>query len=428
MKRNLHIMYVLSEFVTERDTGGIATYYDNISRILADDGNKITIFVLSDVNEKIDFYPGIVVNRVNLNTESIDASIPGSFIRYWSSGMRQVIQKYIESDKSVDIIQYASYKGLGVDRFDNIPTVVRISSFQPLMRAASAIDFNVNHVYKCKTAADYLELLTVVKADAVYSPSYLMADVFKKESGRNVSVIESPFFPNKNNFSPEIPKILKKKKYIFTVGTLSLLKGSKTIGDCVYEVLDRNKEVYWVFAGTDVPWVGKDGNYILSSEYIRRKAGTYSDRLIFLGKIQHTMVMEIIANSDICVMPSRIDNLANSGIEAMSLGKVVVGTEGSSYEQLIEDDKSGYLIPRDNYKELFYAINKGLDLTIEEKEEIGKRAKERTKKMSPEIIKEILLNFYYRTISNFNGKAEYEYDADYQRIISEYKKVSKTVG
>ena len=41
----MNIAYILPEFVTEKEAGGLATYYDNISRMFADRGHSITIFV-----------------------------------------------------------------------------------------------------------------------------------------------------------------------------------------------------------------------------------------------------------------------------------------------------------------------------------------------------------------------------------------------
>src|ERR1051326_7456438 len=44
------------------------------------------------------------------------------------------------------------------------------------------------------------------------------------------------------------------------------------------------------------------------------------------------------------VLPSLIDNLPNSCLEAMGLGRVVIGTKGTSFEELITDEANGFLI------------------------------------------------------------------------------------
>jgi glycosyltransferase involved in cell wall biosynthesis len=45
------------------------------------------------------------------------------------------------------------------------------------------------------------------------------------------------------------------------------------------------------------------------------------------------------------VLPSLIDNLPNACLEAMALGKPVVGTRGASFEEMIRDGETGFLVP-----------------------------------------------------------------------------------
>ena len=52
----MRIAYVVPEFVTEVKGGGLASYINNISRILADRGHEITIVVKSDYTELIDYF------------------------------------------------------------------------------------------------------------------------------------------------------------------------------------------------------------------------------------------------------------------------------------------------------------------------------------------------------------------------------------
>ena len=96
-------------------------------------------------------------------------------------------------------------------------------------------------------------------------------------------------------------------------------------------------------------------------------------------------------------MPSRIDNLPNSCIEAMYLEKVIIGTRDASYEQLIEDGYSGYLIERDSADSLVQAVEKIMQSSEDDLKKMGMRARERTNEMSPEIIRQRTLDIYWRT-------------------------------
>lgn len=418
----MNIAYVIPEFVTEKEAGGLATYYDNIARLLADVGNNVTIFVLSSINEDIEYYPGVLVKRICISTDTVDATVPGSFMRLWSMEINKVVRNHIDKGYKIDIIQYANFMGLGFDRLDNVPTVMRVSSFRPYLRAADKDKFDINWRYESEKIPDFLEELSVIKADAVYGPSRLTAVLIQEETGRNISIIESPFYPRhiSSDFKEDIN--LTNKKFIITFGSLKVLKGAKIIGDSIGEVLKRHEDLYWIFAGAEFPWTDKSGKKIMPSEYINEKAGRLSDRVVFLGKISQERLFSIVKNAEMCVMPSRVDNLPNTCIEAMALGKIVVGTKGASFEQLIIDGRSGFLIERENRDELIGVIGKILSLDFEEKARVGEFAKARINKMAPELIREELLNIYKKTISEF-GKYIYIDNPQYNIMREKYNKI-----
>lgn len=428
MKNKLHIAYVLPEFLTEKEAGGLATYYDNIARLLADDGNSVTIFVLSDINETIAYYPGIVVKKIFVDISKVNANIPGSFIRLRSREINKIVRDYVEDGNQIDIIQYANYEGLGLERMEDVPTVVRISSYQPLMRAASKLDFDIHREYRSERAADFLENLSVVKADVVYSPSQLMTIPFERDTGRKIQVIESPFYPQREqNSCGELSK-LKGKKYIITFSTLNLLKGTKLIGDCICQILKENRDIYWVFAGADIPWTNEEGVKVYPSEYVVNMAGDYVERVIYLGKLKHGYLMSIVQNAELCIMPSRIDNLPNTCIEAMALGKVVIGTRGASFEQLISDGENGFLMERESKSDLIGKVNKALRLDPTERKQMGEKAKKRIEEMEPTLIKERLMDLYESTIDRFSGSPTYHTNENYDRIRGAYNKLMEQYG
>lgn len=415
----MNIAYVLPEFVTEKEAGGLATYYDNIARLMADAGNNVTIFVLSTTTENVDYYTGIKVKRVYIDTGIVDPSIPGSFIRLWSKEINRAVEQYINEGNHIDIIQYPNFMGLGFDRIESIPTIVRVSSYRPLLRAADLEEFNINMEYVSIKAPDFIEEISVIKADNVYSPSELSSKFIQKETGRDINIIESPFYPRKISGSLQLPEILKGKKYIITFGTLKALKGAKVIGDSIFEILNRNLDLYWVFAGAEVPWKDLNGGMISPSQYISTNAGVYDDRVLFLGKLEQDKLLQIVHGAKLCVMPSRVDNLPNTCIEAMALGKVVIGTTGASFEQLIEDGKNGFLVERENKDELIRVVCKALALNDEELLRMGEGAKDRIKKMSPEKVRDQLLNLYIETISRC-GNNDYRKNIHFSTLTEKY--------
>jgi glycosyltransferase involved in cell wall biosynthesis len=74
----------------------------------------------------------------------------------------------------------------------------------------------------------------------------------------------------------------------------------------------------------------------------------------------------------IFVLPSRVEGMPQSLIEAMSREKIVIGSDSIAIRDLIKNDNNGYLFEFDNPDSLARAINKALDL---KKSRVGVNAK-----------------------------------------------------
>lgn len=150
------------------------------------------------------------------------------------------------------------------------------------------------------------------------------------------------------------------------------------------------------------------------------------DRVIFLGKLNQEELFPIVRHALFCVMPSRIDNLPNTCIEAMALGKVVIGTTGASFEQLIDNGRSGFLIERENKDALMGAIQYVYGMSEEQREEIGREAQIRIEAMQPKKITEQLIAFYLSVIKSFEGIKET--DSYTKSVIKKYNDAMREIN
>ena len=85
----------------------------------------------------------------------------------------------------------------------------------------------------------------------------------------------------------------------------------------------------------------------------------------------------------------------------MALGKIVVATNGASYEQLIEDKENGFLCERDNSDSFLQGIMEALNLTPDEKLAMSAKAKESVERLKPEAVYENFLHYYEEVIRNW---------------------------
>ncbi|MBR3606517.1 MAG: glycosyltransferase family 4 protein [Lachnospiraceae bacterium] len=397
----MHIVYVTPEFETEKKGGGLASYIANISRVLVQNGHKVTIVVSSEKNnDSIIWDKGIVVERVV--NQGIKLPVPFYKI-YKSWNLHRRVCKVVRENKA-DLIQYASYDSVGFFKVKKVPSVVRISSDCVMWRELKFYDTKKEDLNKlCLT--DKIEYLSIRNSEYIFGPSKAIGELIEKRVGKRVTVIESPFFIKKIDYNYEIyDKLLQGKKYYLSHSSMSCLKGTHIIAEAIQEVCKEDKSAYFVFAGSDHGIFYKNGKVVSVKDYILEKAGAFADKVIFLGTLSREELYPVIERAYACLMPSRADNMPNTCIEAMALGEIVIGTNGASYEQLIEDKKSGLLIDIDDVKGMVERIQMVNRMNDRQRLELSNNAKEVTKRFAPEKVYQSLINYYDSVVKEWNGK------------------------
>jgi glycosyltransferase involved in cell wall biosynthesis len=74
--------------------------------------------------------------------------------------------------------------------------------------------------------------------------------------------------------------------------------------------------------------------------------GAQRSRVIRVGPQAKSRVHAILRRAEAAVLPSLVDNLPNTVIESLMLGVPVVGSTGSSIEELVEPGVTGELVPK----------------------------------------------------------------------------------
>ena len=390
----MHIVYVTPEFITEKSGGGLASYIANISQILASYGHRISIITLSEKkDERFVWKDRIAVYRVS----DVSRVSLTPLKRLLLSHRLYLCVKRLEKKEKIDLIQYASFEGVGFFHLRNVPAVVRISSDCVAWREYKVYDYDKTNLRPCLT--DWLEYHAEKKIGNIFGPSYATAGLIEQRTHRKVTVIESPFYLKKETFDTSVfVSILEGKKYYLSHSSMSCLKGTHVIAEIIADICKKDKTAYFVFAGADHGIFYKNGTVISAKEYILKHAGVYADRVIFLGTLERQKLYPVIEGAFACLMPSRIDNMPNTCIEAMAMGKIVVGTRGASYEQLIEDGRNGFLMEIDSREGLKNAIYRIEVLTKKGREAIESEAKKTTERFNAENAYCQLMSFYKTVI------------------------------
>lgn len=354
----MHIVYLTSEFVTENLQGGLATYLDNMASIMSGHGHMVTIITLSGQEGRISYKDNIEVVRVRaVDVRSGKDTIKRTFYMVHNSWKLYQALMRENRKKKIDIVHAANFLAIGLFRCYSIPTVVRVSSEAALWRRAMEFEFDYDAALEEKKLEDRIELWCMKQADAVFAPSRFCAGVIQKKSGRKVSVIETPYFPKEYVADESVYREkLFHKKYLLFNSSMSRLKGTHIGIEATEQLMEKYPDLYMVYAGNDYGLMQENGNIQKIAEILRRQKRKYEGRVIYLGHLSREKLFPIIQNALACVLPSRVDNLPNSCIEAMALESVVIGTYGASFEQLIRNKENGLLIKRDSSASFIRAV------------------------------------------------------------------------
>lgn len=400
----MHITYLTNEFVTEtKPFAGLATYLDNITTIMKNKGHKVSIIILSE--EHREFYYKNAIRVICVKAKKSNA--PLSDLERTMIALKNCWQIYCELKKlnrkeKIDIVQAASGQAVGFFRSYRIPTVLRASSDNAFLRHAALPDFNYDKAIAEKNWEDRMELYCIKHADGVFAPSRCCAGIIKKRTGRTLKVIESPYQHQEIQMDDSIyEKQLKGKKYLLFNSSLSLLKGTHLGIRATEHIMEKYPELYMVYAGIDHGFRGSTRSI---ADILKEQNKKYQGRVIYLNKLSHEQLFPVVRHALACVLPSRIDNLPNSCIEAMAFEKIVIGTYGASFEQLIKNKENGLLIQRDSVKALIKAVDYLMNLTDQERATMGKRAKETTKRLNPDKVYDQLIKYYEDSIEEFHSK------------------------
>ena len=399
----MRIFFITTEMIDSEtllpQDGGLANYLCKITVALANYNNDVNVITITkNIKKTVNFNGVNVIFTPLFNKKSLIDKITWKLKtkKQKHEHLCKIIHLKLQEEhkkNKIDIIQYASFQALGSHPESNIPSCVRISSYAKLWQK------NYNYTNKQEIIN---EIKQFKEAKYLFGPSKQIADYIKKDLNlkKPIEIIETPYAPKLTKLDNSLFDKLKEKietnEYLFFFGSIGLLKGAQEIADIAYDTLKKYPNLCIVLVGKQ-----KKIGHHLPVDLIKRNAKQYSDRVIHFDKTSHEQLFPLITKSKAVILPSRIDNLPNTCIEAMGLGKIVIGSKGASFEQLIDDGISGFLCHASNAQSLQLAIDRLMTLNESKIKQMEYAAYERTKKLSLEIIVPQHIDFYNNVIKGW---------------------------
>jgi glycosyltransferase involved in cell wall biosynthesis len=402
--KKLRIAVITMEFVTEKYfSGGIANQFYRIFKSFVSLGHEVHIFTLSDQNEDTFEYDGLQVHRIKIKNDAtlwqkgVNRLTKNRFrmALRWIQFSFQAYQNLIEVHQQTpfDIAHFPNSYGCGLvsSLRLQIPYVVMVSCYRPLWNELAGIERNLNMRF-----IEWIEWVQYRISPHVYGPSHVLKKILEEDAKiPNVKVIRTPIYLETHDLDSSLyEQQLKGKNYLLFFGRYQLHKGFHILAQALPKVLNTYSDLHVAFIGLD-----SSSNLAPSmKEYAISLNQENADRLIFMTQMPHNQLYPIIGGSRLVVLPSLLDNLPNTCMESMALGKPVIGTIGASFDELITDGENGFLVPIGDVEAL---ANKIIEAWINPNlEAIGQAAKLKTEELSPERTVGELLNYYEEIINS----------------------------
>lgn len=340
---SLKVAFVTDEYpATSPTEGGLASYVGRMANLLAERGHLVDVFVPGELDQQ--FTDGDVSihvvsrhNRVAARLERFCRFIP--WIRW-----RRVDELICQIGTSFQLAKAVERAEAAGGKFD------LVQSCDLWFRGLFVRNVGRTHAIRCSWARDafqkidgtwgiwinrasaWLERLSMRRASMVYSPSEAVARYYRSVWGIPVRVLRPPL-PNTRIVEHTILVIDLPSRYLVHYGQIIRRKGSDLVIEALRECHRRGVQIQLVFAGGD-------------KEKILEICGPIPG-LHALGAVSRFQVSEIVANALAAVLPSRIDNLPNTAVEALSLNTPILTTRGSSIDEIVEDGINGLVVEPD---------------------------------------------------------------------------------
>jgi glycosyltransferase involved in cell wall biosynthesis len=349
----VRVAFLTPEFVTESSgSGGIGSYVLKMATALAVHGVTAEVFVPSTQSGVV-HHDGIRVERVPRERSLVLRGLT-RVLRPWAGSQSRLLLHLLNARRlaralerrhaecAFDVVQSSNHRLTGsfVRRDRGRRHMIRISTSRVLYDRAVGLRHGA-----LSRLNERLDVRALRRADVAYAPSRFMADYFNATYGTDVRVLRPPAelgATPAERHALEVPE-----RYLVHFGSLGDRKGTGTVA--------RALELAWQVDPTlRMVWAGR----LADDEHaaFRRAWGDRSDRVLTLGPLDKPTLYRVVADAVAAVLPSTVDNLPNTVIESLTLGVPVIGSDGASIDELVEEGRSGTLVPIGDVRALATAM------------------------------------------------------------------------
>jgi glycosyltransferase involved in cell wall biosynthesis len=319
----MRIMFVCNEY-PPAPHGGIGTFVQVVGRALVAAGHAVTVVGVR--NE-----PGSTRDDQGVRVVTLPGSrVPklGLILDRWK------LTRYVEAAArrgEVDVVEVPEFHGMLPFEVRGCPVVVRLHlSATTMQQFANLPPLRLTGWFERRTLARHRNWIGVSK----YALQ-LTRDSFPGLSAQRQTVIYSPILPEVP--TADQPPDFPDGDFVLYAGLISQRKGALALASAAAIFLREFPDVHLAYAGRESSTASRDD--------VLKFLGDHARRCRFYGQIPRAQLAHLMRRARCFVFPSNLETFGLVVAEAMLNGCPVVVADNPPFDEFVEHEKTGLLVP-----------------------------------------------------------------------------------
>ena len=179
---------------------------------------------------------------------------------------------------------------------------------------------------------------------------------------------------NKSPISNPQSPISNTLPIIVTIARLNWIKGIDVAINAMKILKEKEIDFEYHIIGSGI---GKDEERYKFQVY---ELGL-TKNVFFQGKLSHIKTLDFLKDASLYIQPSYNEGFCNAVLEAQAFGKLCVVSNTGGLPENIHNNKTGWLVPKNNAEALANKLIEVIHLPEAEKQQISENAKQRVKEL-----------------------------------------------
>jgi glycosyltransferase involved in cell wall biosynthesis len=378
----MKIALISYEYPPDTAFGGIATYTLQIAQLMQQRGHRVEVFAGSAHRQESVLEYNILVHRVRCqNRADFVAAVAPVFATRHQEARFEVVESPEIGAESQGITTLVP----------EVPLVVKLHTPTYLIRQVNyvppTVGMQVRRVGGALRRGQRPSLLSrpdydpetdpertqTLKADLITTPSQALGQALIETWQLNpdrLRVVPNPYLPTPDLL--DIPVATQTNRVTF-IGRLEVRKGVLELAAAIPQILRHHPDTQFRFVGAawpaPVPGLAMD-------RYLLQRLHRHRGQLEFTGSVPLTAIPNLLAETDICVFPSRWENFPGVCLEAMAAARGIVGSTAGGMVDMLDRGAVGRLVNPQNPQAIATAVSELLhDPAL--RRQLGRAARDR---------------------------------------------------